>query len=267
MSTVPKRVIERYRKEVPRLQKVLKTASDRDLNEADTVSIVKGILSDVFGFDKYLDITSEYAIRGTYCDLAIKMDDKIQYLIEVKAVGITLKENHMRQTVNYGANHGVQWVVLTNGLIWNVYKINLEKRVESELVFTVNFLDVNPRCKEDQDMLFLLSKRGVAKSAREEYYTRVQSLNRFIVSSLVMSEPFITNLRKDIRKLTNGMKVENSEIESILQNEVLKRDVIEGDEVAKARNRINKMLRKGTRKVRRRKAPSPVAASNGNGDG
>lgn len=267
MSAVPKRVIDRYRKEVPKLQKVLKTASDRDLNEADTVSIVKGILSEVLGFDKYLDITSEFAIRGTYCDLAIKMDDKIQFLIEVKAVGIPLKENHMRQAVNYGANHGVKWVILTNGLIWQVYKINLEKRVEPELVFTVNFLDVNPRRKEDQEMLFLLSKRGVSKSAREDYYTRVQSLNRFVVSSLVLSEPFISNLRKDIRKMTPGIKVENSEIENILRNEVLKRDVIEGDEVVKARTRINKMLRKSTRTIRRRKAPGPTEASSQNGDG
>ena len=35
--------------------------------------IVADILSEIFGYDKYNEVTSEYAIKGTYCDLAIKL--------------------------------------------------------------------------------------------------------------------------------------------------------------------------------------------------
>ncbi len=86
MANIPKKVADRFSKTVSKLQRVLKVAVDRDINEADTVAIVKDILSDVLGFDKYLEITREYAIRGTFCDLAIKTEDKLQYLIEVKAI-------------------------------------------------------------------------------------------------------------------------------------------------------------------------------------
>ena len=55
------------------------------------------------------------------------MDGKIEYLIEVKAIGLSLKENHLRQALGYGANNGIPWVVLTNGLVWELYRIKFEK--------------------------------------------------------------------------------------------------------------------------------------------
>lgn len=123
MAKTPKKVSERLTKEIRSFQRVLKRAKDRDVNESDTVTIIGDILSNVFGFDKYAEVTSEQSIRGTYCDLAVKLDGSIKYLIEVKAIGMTLKENHLRQAVNYGANQGIPWVVLTNGIDWEIYKI------------------------------------------------------------------------------------------------------------------------------------------------
>jgi hypothetical protein len=57
------------------------------------------MLSYIFGFDKYSEITSEYTIRGTYCDLATKIDNKPQYLIEVKAIGLELKDHYVKQAI------------------------------------------------------------------------------------------------------------------------------------------------------------------------
>ena len=107
MISLPKRVADRLTKQVGVFQKILKDAKDRDVNESDTVTIVTDMLGGVFGFDKYADITSEQAIRGTYCDLAVKRGDAIQYLIEVQAIGLNLKENHLRQAVNCECRHPV----------------------------------------------------------------------------------------------------------------------------------------------------------------
>jgi len=106
-------------------------AKDRDINESDTVVIITDMLSNVFGFDKYAEITSELAIRGTFCDLAIKVDGNVKYLIEVKANGLDLKESHLRQAVGYGAQHGIQWVVLTNGIVWELYKFAFRQTDEA----------------------------------------------------------------------------------------------------------------------------------------
>ena len=70
------------------------------------------MLAAVFGYDKYSEVTSEFSIRGTYCDLATKLDGVVQTLIEVKAVGYDLKEAHTKQAIDYAANQGVDWVLL-----------------------------------------------------------------------------------------------------------------------------------------------------------
>ncbi len=52
--------------------------------------IVTDMLAEVFGYDKFSEVTAEHAIRGTYCDLATKLDGTVQSLIEVKAIGLEL---------------------------------------------------------------------------------------------------------------------------------------------------------------------------------
>ena len=101
MASVPKRVSERLAASIRRFQPILSAARSRDVGEADTVTIVKDMLAEVFGYDKYAEVTSEYAIRGTYCDLATKIDGVLQALIEVKAIGLELKDSHVKQAVDY----------------------------------------------------------------------------------------------------------------------------------------------------------------------
>ena len=127
---LPTKINERISKRIKVFQDILQKAKDADRNESDTVSIVMDILADIFGYDKYSEITSELAIRGTYCDLAIKIDGKFQYLIECKSIGTELKETHLRQALDYGAKAGIPWVVLTNGISWQVHKIRFEQNTQ-----------------------------------------------------------------------------------------------------------------------------------------
>jgi hypothetical protein len=101
------RVADRLVAGLKLFQPVLTAAKARDVNESDTSMIVTDMLADMFGFDKYTEITREMAIRGTFCDLATKIDGKVRMLIEVKAIGLELKDSHSRQAVDYAANSGV----------------------------------------------------------------------------------------------------------------------------------------------------------------
>jgi hypothetical protein len=101
---IPKRVCDRLVRGMTKFQQVLQIAKDRDVNEADTVSIIKDVLAEVFGYDKYLDVTSEFAVRGTFCDLAIKIENKVEFLIEAKAIGLELKEGHLRQATSFASS-------------------------------------------------------------------------------------------------------------------------------------------------------------------
>lgn len=261
MANIPKKVSERFIKSVPKFQKVLQIAGDRDVNESDTVAVLNDIFGEVFGYDKYLEVTSEMAIRGTYCDLALKVDEKVQFLIEAKAIGIDLKDNHMKQACDYGANKGVPWVVLTNGMEWRLYRIRFEQPINFDLVCTIDFLELNPRNDKDQELLFLLAREGLAKNAREEYYERVQSVNKYVVGNLMLTDPVLTVVRRELKKLADGMKIDLEEIEEIVRTQVLKREVLNGEDADAAQARIKKFYRQGSAKRVAKKKESKQADS------
>lgn len=247
---VPKRVSDRLVRSVAKFQQVLKVAKDRDVNESDTVSIIKDILAEIFGYDKYLDITSEFAVRSTYCDLAVKVDSAVQYLIEAKAIGLDLKEGHLRQAIDYGANNGIQWVILTNGIVWRVYKIRFEQPIAHDLVCSFSLLDLDPKEEEDQDKLFIICKEGLVKEAREQFHERMLTISRFLLGSLIMSDEVICVLRRELRKLSDGVLVSPEEITKVLTNEVLKREVIDGEEASKAQARVRRFYGRAAKKAR-----------------
>lgn len=240
MATIPKKVIERISKETKKFQSVLEDAKHRDINESDTVLIITDMLSDVFGFDKYTEVTSEFAIRGTYCDIAVVVDESVKYLIEVKAIGLDLKEAHLRQAINYGAQHGIQWVVLTNGINWEIHRLKFERPIGSDLLCSFNFLELNTRKQEDQNILFLLCKEGLSKDVIEEYHEHVMSVNRFVIGAIIQSEVGLNLLRRELRRVSPGLSVGTPEILEIVQNEVLKRDIVEGENAAEAMTRVKK---------------------------
>lgn len=244
MASIPKKITERFARNVLKFQKVLQATKNRDVNESDTVAVLGDILGEVFGYDKYLEVTSEFAIRGTYCDLAIKIDDKVQFLIEVKAIGIDLKEAHVKQAIDYGANHGVQWVVLTNGIEWRVYRIKFEQPIGFELIYSFNFLNLKPKSEKDQKCLFILSKEGLDRNARDNFYEKVQSVNRYIIGNLIISEPVIASVRRELKKLDDGLKIDATEIREIVRTEILKREILEGEEAGVAAARITRFYKK-----------------------
>lgn len=246
---IPKRVQERLTKGLRKYRRILAEATRRDVNEADTVTIVKGVLSDVLGWDPFFEVTSEYAIRGTFVDLAIKDGDHIPYLIEVKAIGADLRENHLRQVVGYGANHGVEWVVLTNGVVWQAHRITFGKPISHDLVFQLDLLEDNSRESAFRDRLFLLTKEGMGKAAIARFHAQRQAMSKFNIGAILRSDDGLKLVRRELRRAHPKLKPELSQIRHILEGEVLKRDVVEGeraDLAVKSMKRASRPLRKRT---------------------
>jgi len=240
---VSKKTEDRIVSTVPKFQKILAVAKARDLNESDTVVIITDILTEVFGYEKYLEVTSELAIRGTYCDLAVKIGDKFQFLIECKAVGTDLKDVHLRQAVGYGANKGIQWIVLTNGIDWQLYRLRFEQPIAWDLVDRFDLLSGSIKDQRFFDSLLLLSREGVEKGARDELYEKIQCVNRFVIGNILLSAPVVTTIRRELRKLADGIRIEDDEIVALIRDGVLRRDLVEGEEAAAATAKFAKLCK------------------------
>lgn len=258
MAIIPQKIQNRISEGLKRFQPIVESAKIRDVSESDTVVMLTGILSEILGYDKYVDITTEFAIRGTYCDLAIKIDNKLALLLEAKAVGIDLKEQHVKQAVDYAANKGVEWVILTNAVSWRLYKVVFSKPIQNILVCEIDFLKLRPKAADDIEKLFLLCKEAVSKSSLEDYFTQKQATNRFMIGNLLSEESILNGLKKELKQIYPDIKVTTDEIKAVLINDVIKREIFTGEEAEEAKKKIQKANKKKERLKTDKKMPSPV---------
>uniref|UniRef100_UPI0018E2F14E type I restriction enzyme HsdR N-terminal domain-containing protein n=1 Tax=Aquidulcibacter paucihalophilus TaxID=1978549 RepID=UPI0018E2F14E len=149
MSRLPKRFVDRVVAKLKVFQNVAVSQRERDVSEADTVTVVKDMLAELFGYDKYQELTSEQQIRGTFCDLAVRLEGKIRFLIEVKSAGTDLNATHLRQAVNYGAHQGIEWVILTNAVEWRVFRLRFSQPIEHEEVTSFKLGELSARKEDD----------------------------------------------------------------------------------------------------------------------
>jgi predicted type IV restriction endonuclease len=247
MAKIPAKVEMRIKDALKRYKPVIEQAKARDIGEADTSTLVKDILADLFGYDKYTEITAEYQIKSTYCDLAIKLEGKLALLIEVKAIGLDLKEGFIKQAVDYAANQGIEWVILTNAVTWQVYKIGFGKPITNDLLMSLNFLTLDPKNASDIESLYLLSREAQGKSLLDEYHEQKQALSKYCIGALLLTEPVLSIVRRELKRLSPDVKIEIEEIYAVISQEVIKREVIEGEKAQEAVKKITRAANKALR--------------------
>jgi len=244
MANIPTKIEARLVAGLKRYIPIVEGARARDVGEADTVTIVKDLLADIYGYDKYTEVTSEHAIRGTFCDLAIKLDGTLAFLIEVKAIGLELKENHVRQAIDYAAHQGVEWVVLTNAAAWRIYKVIFGQPIDFELVVEFRLAELNHRNSEHLSLLWLLAKEGWQKAHLGEFHTQRQAVNRYTLAALLQSDPILEAMRRELRRLHDGVKITTDQILAALENEVIKRETLDGDRATQAKKIVLRAQKK-----------------------
>ena len=241
---IPTKIVGRLSTGLKRFQPIISAAKARDANESDTSMIVTDMMAELFGYDKYSEVTKELAIRGTYCDLATKIEGKFQMLIEVKAVGIDLKESHIKQAVDYASNKGIEWVALTNANNWKVFNVIFSKPIDFEMVLDIDLLTFNFKNATHLENLFLLTKESMIKSGLYAYHDQIQATNKFYLGALILSETVLEAIRRELRRITPDVKVPINDLRNVLIQDVLKREVIEGEKADSAKKKVQKTARK-----------------------
>lgn len=263
--TVPKRVCERMTAGMKQMRPIIEQQRARDVSEADTVTLVKDLLAEVFGYNKYAELTSEHAIRGTYCDLAVKIDEKLVQLVEVKAIGISLEDRHVKQAIDYAANQGVEWVVLTNGVIWRLYHVLFSKPIDKQLIGEIDLTSIDCRKEAQQELLFLFTKEGFMRGAQEEMRDRKDATSRYVLSALILNnESVLGAIRRELRRVVE-VNVDEQDIANVLREQVIKRDALEGPEAEEAARRVARRSERAIVKPRTEAAdlPEEPAATEG----
>jgi hypothetical protein len=142
-----------------------------------------------------------------------------------------------------GANHGIEWVVLTNGALWQVYKIHFKQPIDKSLIFELDLLTAQPRNPKALECLGTLSREGFTQSSMTAFFQQQQVTSKFSLAAILSSQPMLTALKRELRKLSPTIKIDEDFLKQTLQNDVLKREVVDGEEAKHAQEILKRAAR------------------------
>ncbi len=195
--------IENLRRKLPRHKKT-------SMKEYPTRTIFVDPLLEALGWDVRDpdEIELEYpTLDGKSVDYAAKINKKPVLFIEAKALGDPLVDvKAITQVVGYAANAGVEWCILTNGIIYKVYHSTEKAAAPDKLLFEIS---LDPKDTEGvsvqqiAEQLFRFSYDSMAKGVLDEIGEQVFTTAKIrkALDSLFLNPPssFIRLLRSQLK--------------------------------------------------------------------
>lgn len=213
-------VKERLRGTIKKVTKPLQDLVARDANEGDTRLLVTDFLTEGLGYDKYADLTTEYQVKGEFADYGLRIDKDLIGFIETKRVATKLAPKHLRQVEMYAVNEGVEWLILTNGIDWQVYHLTGGLPVVIDLAMTVNLLD-DSTIGQKTNQLFYLTKESLKRRQMDELWKAKAATAPKPMAKALLSATVISALRRELRKNT-GQNIDEKELERLLRETILR---------------------------------------------
>jgi predicted type IV restriction endonuclease len=163
MLSITRRISEGLK----RVQPIIRDAKADDAAEADTIKVVAYCLFEIFGHRTNPEVTPNRFVSGAFIDTSISAFN-LPFLLETKAIGLNLNDEHLKQAVSRAYKKSLEWLVLTNGQTWKVYKVIFSKPIDQFLITEIDLLTINPEAVEESKGLFMLCREFWQKPADVE---------------------------------------------------------------------------------------------------
>lgn len=210
---------ERVKTAVKKFQKPLTDLVARDANEGDTRLLVTDILCDGLGYDKYEDLTTEYQVKVDFADYGVRVDKQLVAFIEVKRCTQTLNLKHLHQVQSYAVNEGVEWMILTNGRVWQVWHMSPGMPVQMDKVIDIDLLSDDSVAKK-ADAMFYLSREAFKKHQIDEMWKRAAATSPKSLAKVVLSDKIVDEIAKELRRQT-GHRADPKALAETLRTQVI----------------------------------------------
>jgi hypothetical protein len=215
---------ERVRTAIRRFARPLADLRDRDANEGDTRLIVTDFLCDALGYDKYENLTTEYRVKGEFADYGVRIDKQLEAFIEVKRISTKLNERHLRQVLSYAVNEGVEWVMLTNGQVWQAYHITAGLPVQVDKAIEVDLLgDGTASAKADD--LFYLTIEAARRDLMDAVWKEQAATSPGSLARACLDPSVVEAIRRQVRRST-GHNADGARIADVLRDEVIRPELL-----------------------------------------
>ncbi len=207
------------------------------LDESATRIMTNNFLTEILGYEELVEIKTEYRIRSEYADYVVQLKRKKHFVVEVKSIGLDLNEKHLRQSLSYAANEGIDWILLLNGREIQLYRVNFGKPVTTTLICKIDLMDADD-FKKCPELIWNVTKKAVERGELETFWKRTNALNPENMAKLLYSEEIVKRLRNDLKEQT-GIYFQTEDVAESLR-EIITRKI----EFPKPKLRIKKQAKK-----------------------
>jgi hypothetical protein len=192
----------------------------KDINEAATKEYLIKPFFEILGWDFSNPdevVPEDTDTSGKRPDYSFYINGKNKILIEAKPINNQLNDTKMiNEKMSYCLNTQVPFLIITNGILYNVYYSELKGSSQDKLLFDLQLDD-----KIDEEILNKLKKESFERDDLLKY-----AQNTFILSNIkksfesLLQDPskkFITLLNEKMKELI-GYTFGDSDIKDALQN-------------------------------------------------
>lgn len=212
-----KRIIS-IEQEVNNFLPQLNRSLDNKDNESDTRLLINQMLQSILGY-KIEDIKTEQKIDGRRADYVLSVKNEDVMVIEAKKIGMALREKQIFQATSYGAHAGIKWALLTNAVVWQLFHISTGDKIETDLIFTIDFRDGLD--DEEARCFYLISKHGMSrKNLLNNLWRKISALCYDNIISAILTDEVIAKIRTTLTKQT-GYRVADDELRDAIEENIL----------------------------------------------
>lgn len=234
------------RRSLKKFVPTFRQAREASLNEADTVLRLCKFFEDVLGYDPIEDVSREANLRNKFVDVCLKIKGNVKILVEAKAASVQLRDRHIEQAQSYASQNNYRWVLLTNGVEWNLYHLTFAEGIDYDLAFSVS-LATDEGVEIAAEKLAYLHKQAVRKGDLETLWETATALSAGSIGKSLFTLPVLKFVRRQIRK-DIGILVDEEDLATAL-HEML---------TVEAREQIGPLRIRKPRKAASRTTSNPV---------
>ncbi len=194
------------------------------LNEADTVLRLCHFFEEVLGYDGLQDISREAQLKNKYIDVCLKIDGRVRLIVEAKGADQQLRDRYVEQAQAYASQNNFRWVLLTNGVNWNLYHLTFEEGIDYERAFVVS-LDSEDLLDVAAQKLSLLHKQSIKKGELDDFWAKTTALCAGSIGRVLFNESVLMLIRREIRRET-GLLIDPEDLAKSI-HDMLSKEAVE----------------------------------------
>lgn len=177
-----------------------------DVNEAETRRRIERIFENVMGYDPFVHLSRERAVRGAgeteHVDFAIQLEAgenaRPVVMVEIKRVAVDLARKHLKQVASYAIDAGCEWALLTNAREWRLYHVAFGQPPETREIRSWDLLTDD--IAELNGNFDLISLRSLQRGSLDTLWQKTSILlPRNLLESIVCQET-LNSIRRQLRK-------------------------------------------------------------------